>query len=97
MSKNRRSRSRRFGTSPAARRVRLRDIEVLASVARYYTLTRGQINRLHFPSDHDGRITRKRLRLLHEEGLVNRTNMQVVNPAMGAPAGERVLLRPVGC
>lgn len=66
--------------------LQLRDIEVMASVARYYTLTRAQINRLHFPSDHDGRITRKRLRLLHEQGLVNRTNMQVVNPAMGAPA-----------
>lgn len=66
--------------------LQLRDIEVLASVARYYTLTRGQINRLHFPTDHDGRITRKRLRLIHDEGLVSRTNMQVVNPAMGAPA-----------
>ncbi len=66
--------------------LQLRDIEVLASVARYYTLTRAQINRLHFPADHDGRITRKRLRVLHEAGLLNRTNMQVVNPAMGAPA-----------
>jgi hypothetical protein len=66
--------------------IQLRDIEVLASVARYYTLTRAQINRIHFPTDHDGRITRKRLRILHEEGLVNRTNMQVVNPSMGAPA-----------
>jgi len=66
--------------------LQLRDIEVLASVARYYTLTRAQINHLHFPTDADGRITRKRLRLIHEDGLVNRTNMQVVNPAMGAPA-----------
>jgi predicted transcriptional regulator len=63
-----------------------RDLEVLQSVARYYTLTRGQINRLHFPTDSDGRVTRKRLRLLHEAGLINRTNMQVVNPTMGAPA-----------
>src|SRR6266436_4216077 len=66
--------------------LQIRDIEVMASVARYYTLTRAQINRLHFPTDHDGRITRKRLRIIHEDGLVNRTNMQVVNPAMGAPA-----------
>lgn len=65
--------------------LQLPDIEVIASVARYYTLTRGQINRLHFPTDHDGRITRKRLRLIHDEGLVNRTNMQVVNPSMGCP------------
>ena len=66
--------------------LQLRDIEVMASVARYYTLTRGQINRLHFPTDHDGRITRKRLRIINEDGLINRTQMQVVNPLMGAPA-----------
>ena len=66
--------------------LQLRDIEVIASVARYYTLTRGQINRLHFPTDRDGRITRKRLNLIHDAGLINRTNMQVVNPSMGAPA-----------
>src|SRR5207302_1151744 len=41
--------------------LQLRDIEVLASVARYYTLTRGQMNRLHVATDSDGRITRKRL------------------------------------
>ena len=64
----------------------LRDIEVIASVARYYTLTRAQINKLHYPTDHDGRLTRKRVRLIHEEGLINRTQMQVVNPSMGAPA-----------
>ena len=40
--------------------LQLRDIEVMASIARYYTLTRLQINRIHFPNDHDGRITRKR-------------------------------------
>jgi len=63
-----------------------RDTELLASVARYYTLTRKQINLLHFPSDVDGRIARKRLRLLHEAKLINKTNMHVVNPSMGAPA-----------
>src|SRR5207244_3091882 len=61
------------------------DIEVIASVAHYYTLTRAQINRLHFPNDHDGRLTRKRLRLIHEAGLINRSNMQVTNPLMGSP------------
>lgn len=66
--------------------LQIRDIEVVASVARYYTLTRAQINRLHFPNDHDGRVTRKRLTIIHEDGLINRTNMQVVNPSMGAPA-----------
>jgi Replication-relaxation len=66
--------------------LQLRDLDVLASVARYYTLTRSQINRLHFPADFDGRITRRRLMLLHDEGMINRTHMQVANPSMGAPA-----------
>ncbi len=66
--------------------LQLRDTDVLASVARYYTLTRSQINRLHFPTDIDGRVTRRRLRVLHEAKLLNRTSMQVVNPSMGAPA-----------
>lgn len=66
--------------------LQVRDIEILASVARYYTLTRAQVNRIHFPADADGRITRRRLRLLHESKLINRTSMQVVNPLMGAPA-----------
>jgi hypothetical protein len=66
--------------------IQLRDIDVVGSVARYYTLTRAQINRLHFPNDHDGRITRRRLNFLSGEGLINRTHMQVSNPANGAPA-----------
>lgn len=66
--------------------LQIRDIELMASVVRYYTLTRSQINALHFPTDRDGRITRKRLNVIHELGLINRTNMQVVNPSMGAPA-----------
>lgn len=63
-----------------------RDTAVLASVAHYYTLTRPQITRLHFQDDADGRITRKRLQVLLGAHLLNRTRMEVVNPAMGAPA-----------
>src|SRR5438132_4143938 len=63
-----------------------RDFAVVVSVAHYYTLTRPQITRLHFPGDDSGRITRKRLQLLLGLGLFSRTRMQVVNPAMGAPA-----------
>ena len=63
-----------------------RDISVVTSVAHYYTLTRPQITRLHFPGDSDGRITRKRLQVVLGAGLIHRTHMQVVNPAMGAPA-----------
>lgn len=63
-----------------------RDIEVLKSVARYYVMTRGQINRLHFPTDVDGRITRKRLGLLHDAHLLNRAATQITNVTNGAPA-----------
>jgi len=30
--------------------LQIRDIEVLSSVARYYTLSRAQINQIHFPT-----------------------------------------------
>ena len=63
-----------------------RDTRVVASVAHYYTLTRAQINRLHFPEDDDGRLTRRRLQVLLDAKLIHRTTMQVVNPAQGAPA-----------
>lgn len=63
-----------------------RDIAVLHSLAHYFTLTRAQISRLHFPDDVEGRVTRKRLQLLVDSKLIARTHMQVVNPAMGAPA-----------
>jgi hypothetical protein len=63
-----------------------RDLHVLLAVAHYYTLTRAQISRLHFPEDADGRITRKRLQAMLDAGLLNRTHMQVVNPSQGAPA-----------
>ena len=58
-----------------------RDIQILRSVAHYDTLTRAQITRLHFPGD-DGRITRKRLKVVLDLGLVNQSTMRVVNPAV---------------
>ncbi len=58
-----------------------RDLQILHSVAHYDTLTRAQVNRLHFPGD-DGRITRKRLKILLALGLLNQTSMRVVNPAV---------------
>lgn len=63
-----------------------RDIAVLVSLAHYFTLTRAQISRLHFTDDTDGRATRKRLQTLVDAKLIARTHMQVMNPAMGAPA-----------
>lgn len=73
-----------------------RDTAVLASLAHYYTLTRVQITRLHFPDDPDGRTTRKRLQLLFDAKLLSRTHMQVVNPTMGAPAPV-YYPSPAGC
>ena len=63
-----------------------RDYAVLVSLVTYYTLTRTQVTRLHFPTDGNGRMTRKRLGHLCALGFVARTNMQVVNPAQGQPA-----------
>lgn len=63
-----------------------RDIAVLRALVLYYVLSRVQIQRLCFPSDDVGRVTRRRIQALVEAKLANRTHMQVVNPLMGAPA-----------
>lgn len=63
-----------------------RDLAILLAVARYYTLTRAQIQFLCFPAGVDGRIVRKRLLHLVNDVLLAKTAMQVVNPSMGAPA-----------
>ena len=62
-------------------------IAILDAVARYYTLTRTMIQDLCVPGDsRDGRKTRKLLHQLVSDGLLTRNAMEVVNPAMGAPA-----------
>ncbi len=63
-----------------------RDIAVLIALVRYYVLSRAQIQRLCFPDDPSGRVTRRRLQSLIEAKLINRTQMQVVNPLAGMPA-----------
>lgn len=63
-----------------------RDIRVLETVARYYVLNRVQIQRLCFPSDRDGRITRRHIGALVHEGLLSRTQVQVVVPGSGSTA-----------
>jgi len=59
-----------------------RDLAILLLVAAFDTLTRSQITAELFPNDDDGRITRKRLKILLGRGLLNQTSMQVVNPAV---------------
>ena len=49
-----------------------RDISVLLALARYFVLNRVQLQRLSFPSDKNGRVTRKRLRELLRDKFINR-------------------------
>jgi hypothetical protein len=63
-----------------------RDLSILLALVRYYVLSRAQIQRLCFPTDENGRVTRRRLQALLEAKLLSRTLMQVINPRAGAPA-----------
>ena len=63
-----------------------RDIDVLKAVVRYYVLNRQQIQRLVFPTDPNGRVTRRRLQALVDAKLINRQAMLVCHPLNGAPA-----------
>ena len=45
-----------------------------------------QIQRLCFPADENGRVTRRRIQSLVDAKLISRTQMQVYNPAAGTPA-----------
>ena len=62
-----------------------RDIAIVRSVARYYVLNRGQIQRLCFPDDQSGRITRRRLQSLVSDHLLNRAPAPLFNPNGGSP------------
>ena len=64
-----------------------RDIQVLVALVRYYVLNREQIQRLVFPNDSNGRLTRRRLQILLGEHLIGRQSMQYCHPgATAAPA-----------
>lgn len=63
-----------------------RDCAILLALVRYYVLSRMQIQRLCFPGDESGRITRRRIQSLVGAKLINRALMQVVNPLAGTPA-----------
>ncbi len=62
-----------------------RDIEILVAVCRYYVLSRPQIQRLCFPDDDNGRITRRRLQVLVDNNLLNRHNCSVYSVGQGTP------------
>lgn len=63
-----------------------RDLFILRAIARYYVLNRQQIQRLVFPEDTHGRITRRRLQSLIDADLLSRQPMLVCHPANGLPA-----------
>jgi hypothetical protein len=64
-----------------------RDTCILSKVVKYYVLSRPQLQRLCFPSDKTGRVTRRRLQALVSSGLLSRHRAQVVYPN-SAPAGS---------
>jgi len=57
-----------------------RDIDVIHDVARYYVQNRPQIQRRRFPADPNGRLTRRRLQLLVEQGFINRQKTLFCHP-----------------
>jgi hypothetical protein len=52
-----------------------RDEAILLALVRYYVLNRAQIQRLIFPTDSSGRITRRRLQLLVDGHYINRQSV----------------------
>lgn len=63
-----------------------RDVDILSALALYYVLNRQQIQRLLFPNDPTGRMTRRRLQFLVSAGLINRHKLFAFNPLLSAPA-----------
>jgi hypothetical protein len=59
-----------------------RDILILHALAQYFVLNRQQIQRLIFPEDRQGRITRRRLQLLVDNHYINRQNMLYCYPGV---------------
>ena len=73
-----------------------RDLLVLQALARYYLLDRRRVQKLIFPKDADGRLARRRLESLTEEGLIRRHTMLVASVQDG-PLAPIYLLTSKGC
>ena len=58
-----------------------RDFLIILALARYFVLNHQQIQRLVFPQDEQGRITRRRLQALVSEKLINRQALQFYHPS----------------
>lgn len=63
-----------------------RDIAVLQALCRYFVLNRTQLQRLCFPGDETGRVTRRRLQYLVEGQLIHRCAAAMHPLAAGTPA-----------
>lgn len=61
-----------------------RDIEALKLLADYFLLTSRQLRLWCYSNDSTGRVTRRRLLEMRNEGLVDKRNLQVVNPKDGS-------------
>jgi hypothetical protein len=62
-----------------------RDIPLLEGLAKYRVLNRRLSQRLYFPTDIDGRITRRRHNVLERAGYLKKTRMLVVHRDDTAP------------
>lgn len=56
-----------------------RDIRIILTLVRYYLLNRVQIQRLVFPDDKQGRVTRRRLQMLVDEHYINRQSILIAH------------------
>ncbi len=61
-----------------------RDIQALTMLAQYFMLTSRQLRQLCFHDDSTGRVTRRRMLKMSQDGLVRKRNLLVVNPRDGA-------------
>jgi hypothetical protein len=69
------------------------DITLLVALARYYVLTREQLQRLCFPEHSGGRTTRKRLGKLQHGGYVQKHRIPVLLPEQNGAAPIYYLTR----
>jgi len=70
------------------------DILLLNTLARFYVLTREQLQRLCFPDHQSGRSTRKRLTKLRQDGYLQKHRIPVAFPGTNAAAPVYYLAKP---
>ncbi len=73
-----------------------RDIPVLVALGNLFLMNRRMIQQECYPSDQDGRLSRRRLSSLLRDGYINKQRMLVVNPRDETPAPV-YHLAPKGC